>query len=59
MERWYHQDRLLEYQYRIAEFMQQPVSQTFRWLRVIGDTVFAVGALALVIFVIGLIGSFG
>ncbi|HEX8675644.1 MAG TPA: cbb3-type cytochrome c oxidase subunit I, partial [Segetibacter sp.] len=39
---------------RSAEFMQQPLLQTFRWLRVIGDTIFAVGALALAIFVIGL-----
>lgn len=39
---------------RSAEFMQQPTLQTFRWLRVIGDTVFAVGALALVVFVVGL-----
>jgi nitric oxide reductase subunit B len=39
---------------RSAEFMQQPVMQTFRWLRVIGDTIFGVGALALALFVIGL-----
>jgi len=39
---------------RSAEFMQQPILQTFRWLRVIGDTIFAVGAIALAIFVIGL-----
>lgn len=39
---------------RSAEFMQQPALQTLRWLRVIGDTVFAVGALTLAIFVIGL-----
>lgn len=39
---------------RSAEFMQQPRLQTFRWLRIIGDTVFAVGSLALVVFVIGL-----
>jgi nitric oxide reductase large subunit len=26
-----------------AEFMQQPILQFFRWLRVIGDTVFALG----------------
>lgn len=39
---------------RSAEFMQQPLLQFFRWLRVVGDTVFAVGALALAVFVIGL-----
>lgn len=39
---------------RSAEFMQQPILQFFRWLRVIGDTVFALGAIALAIFVIGL-----
>jgi nitric oxide reductase subunit B len=30
------------------------VIETFRWLRVIGDTVFAAGAIALAAFVIGL-----
>jgi nitric oxide reductase subunit B len=39
---------------RSAEFMQQPILQFFRWLRVIGDTVFALGAVVLAIFVIGL-----
>jgi nitric oxide reductase subunit B len=39
---------------RSAEFMQQPILQFFRWLRVIGDTVFALGAAVLAIFVIGL-----
>jgi nitric oxide reductase subunit B len=39
---------------RSAEFMQDPTISVFRWLRVIGDTVFAVGALALGWFVIGL-----
>jgi len=39
---------------RSAEFMQQPYLQTLRWLRVIGDTIFAVGTLALAWFVIGL-----
>lgn len=36
---------------RSAEFMQQPILNTFRWLRIVGDTVFAVGALALFWFV--------
>ena len=39
---------------RSAEFMQQPVLQKLRWLRVIGDTVFACGALGIGWFVIGL-----
>ncbi|MBE0565927.1 MAG: nitric-oxide reductase large subunit [Krumholzibacteria bacterium] len=39
---------------RSAEFMQQDLLQTFRWLRVIGDTVFAVGTVALAWFVVGL-----
>ncbi|MGV8113081.1 MAG: nitric-oxide reductase large subunit [Lentimicrobium sp.] len=36
---------------RSADFMQQPILTTFRWLRTIGDTVFALGALALFWFV--------
>jgi hypothetical protein len=36
------------------EFLQTGVIETFRWLRVFGDTIFAAGAVALVIFVIGL-----
>jgi nitric oxide reductase subunit B len=36
---------------RSPEFLQTDVIQTFRWLRVVGDTIFAVGALALVAFV--------
>ncbi len=39
---------------RSAEFMQQDYMQTLRWLRVIGDTIFAVGVLALAYFVAGL-----
>jgi nitric oxide reductase subunit B len=42
---------------RSAEFMQQPYIETFRWLRVIGDTVFAVGTLALAWFIFGLKGG--
>ena len=37
-----------------AEFMQTPVMDTLRWLRVIGDTIFAAGAVALALFVLGL-----
>jgi len=39
---------------RSPEFLQTRVIETFRWLRVIGDTVFAAGAIALAAFVIGL-----
>jgi len=39
---------------RSAEFMQQDLLQTFRWLRVVGDTVFALGTVALAWFVVGL-----
>jgi nitric oxide reductase subunit B len=39
---------------RSAEFLTSPLMQTLRWLRVPGDTVFACGAVALVIFVAGI-----
>ncbi len=39
---------------RSAEFMQQPYLIVFKWLRVIGDTIFAVGVVALVWFIFGL-----
>ncbi len=39
---------------RSAEFQQQPVLDLLRWLRMVGDLVFASGALALVWFVYGL-----
>jgi nitric oxide reductase subunit B len=39
---------------RSAEFMQTPILRTFRWLRVIGDSVFAVGVLVLGWFIVGL-----
>jgi nitric oxide reductase subunit B len=39
---------------RSAEFLETPVMQTLRWLRVIGDTIFAIGALYLGWFVFGL-----
>jgi nitric oxide reductase subunit B len=42
---------------RSAEFMQQPIIVTFKWLRIIGDTLFAAGTLALVWFVFGLAGG--
>ncbi|WP_373055925.1 nitric-oxide reductase large subunit [Zunongwangia sp. H14] len=39
---------------RSAEFMQQPGMNTLRWLRVIGDTIFAIGLIAFVWFVFSL-----
>jgi nitric oxide reductase subunit B len=39
---------------RSAEFLQTPIMHTLRWLRVPGDTLFAMGAAALVVFVGGL-----
>lgn len=42
---------------RSAEFLQDPLIITFKWLRVIGDTVFTLGALALAWFIFGLKGG--
>nr|WP_197532913.1 nitric-oxide reductase large subunit [Symmachiella macrocystis] len=39
---------------RSAEFMQTDLMQTLKWMRVPGDTVFFLGAVALVVFVVGL-----
>ena len=39
---------------RSAEFMQQPVVDLLVWMRVPGDTIFSIGALALAAFVAGL-----
>ncbi|MBI4717284.1 MAG: nitric-oxide reductase large subunit [Planctomycetes bacterium] len=39
---------------RSAEFLQTPLMDTLRWLRVVGDTIFATGVLALGWFVLGL-----
>ena len=39
---------------RSSEFMQTDLMQTLRWMRIPGDTVFFVGAVALVVFVAGL-----
>ena len=36
---------------RSSEFLGSPIMQTFRWMRVPGDTIFAIGALVLVAFV--------
>jgi nitric oxide reductase subunit B len=39
---------------RSAEFNKTPLMDTLRWLRVIGDTIFAIGILALGYFILGL-----
>ncbi len=39
---------------RSAEFTQSGLMDTLRWMRVIGDTIFAIGVVALAWFVIGL-----
>jgi len=39
---------------RSAEFMQTPTMDTLRWLRAVGDTIFAAGMVALGWFVAGL-----
>ena len=39
---------------RSAEFLQTPTLETFRWLRVIGDTLLALGILAFGWFHLGL-----
>lgn len=39
---------------RSAEFMGQSIVHFFVWMRIIGDTIFAIGALALVWFILGL-----
>jgi nitric oxide reductase subunit B len=48
----------VEYGYwyaRSPEFLQTGVINTFRWMRVIGDTIFAVGVVSIVLFTFGLI----
>ncbi|MCC6590552.1 MAG: nitric-oxide reductase large subunit [Bryobacterales bacterium] len=40
---------------RSAEFMQTPLMDRLRWMRVIGDSIFAIGALLLGWFVLGLV----
>jgi nitric oxide reductase subunit B len=39
---------------RSAEFMQTPLMETLRWLRAVGDTVFAAGIVGLVWYVLRL-----
>ena len=42
---------------RSAEFLHQPAMLTLKWLRVIGDTIFAIGTVALAWFIFGLKGG--
>ena len=42
---------------RSAEFLHQPALITLKWLRVIGDTIFALGTIALSWFIFGLKGG--
>jgi nitric oxide reductase subunit B len=42
---------------RSAEFLHQPAMETLKWLRVIGDTIFAAGTVALAWFIFGLKGG--
>lgn len=42
---------------RSAEFMQQDFMVTLKWLRAVGDTIFAIGTVALVWFIFGLKGG--
>ena len=40
---------------RSSEFMQTDLMQTLRWMRVLGDSIFGIGAFAFVWFATGLI----
>jgi nitric oxide reductase subunit B len=42
---------------RSAEFMQTPAMHTLRWMRIIGDTIFALGSFGLAYFIFGLKGG--
>ncbi|MBK8267253.1 MAG: nitric-oxide reductase large subunit [Planctomycetes bacterium] len=53
MQAWASVERGMWYA-RSAEFMQTPLMENLRWLRVVGDTIFATGVLALGWFVLGL-----
>src|SRR5687768_9787939 len=44
---------------RSPEFMQTPLMNTLRWMRLFGDTVFAIGAIAFVWFAVNLMISKG
>ncbi len=39
---------------RSSEFLQTPLMDTLRWTRAFGDTIFAIGAVVLVVFILNL-----
>ena len=53
IQTWFSVEKGLWYA-RSGEFLQTGFMDTLRWMRVIGDTIFAVGTLALAWFIIGL-----
>jgi len=53
MQTWASVQRGMWYA-RSAEFLQTPIMDTLRWLRVLGDTVFATGVMSLGWFILGL-----
>jgi nitric oxide reductase subunit B len=50
MQTWASVDRGYWYA-RSSEFLGTPIMQTLRWMRVPGDTIFALGVVILVLFV--------
>jgi len=42
---------------RSADFLQQPIITTFRWMRVFGDLIFSAGTISLAWFIFGLKGG--
>ena len=40
---------------RSPEFLSTPLVEAVKWSRVFGDTIFAIGSLTLVLFVVGLV----
>lgn len=53
LEHWSREEHGLWYA-RSADFLQSGLMNVLRWLRVVGDTIFAVGVMALAWFVVGL-----
>ena len=51
MQTWASADQGYWYA-RSSEFLQTPLLQFVRWMRVPGDTIFALGVLAFVVFVL-------
>lgn len=57
IQTWFSVEKGLWYA-RTGSFLQTPFMDTLRWLRVIGDSIFGIGALALGVFVAGLKAGF-